>query len=102
MAVQIANAYGFNVKRISLMPAPVVPSSGPGSGFQGPWPYGPWSTAGGIAQPFAEYQGEQVFVLAANLAAAEAVLQAQYGADLGPVTGGGTLVYGALTTMTGS
>ena len=102
MAVQIANAYGFNVKRISLMPAPVVPSSGAGGGSSGFWPAGPWSTAGGIAQPFAEYQGEQVFVLAANEPAAYAVLQAQYGADLGPVTGGTTHVYGALTTMTGS
>lgn len=87
MAVQIVNTYGYNVKRISLS-APKNPAPGQSSPFlQGP--------EGG-------YTGEQVFVVAANQAAALAVLQAQFGADLGTVTGGGTHVYGCLTTMTGS
>lgn len=82
MAVQIANAYGFNVKRLSIMSQLPPPQMG--------------SAAGGA------YQGEQVYVLASSVPNAMAVLQQQYGTDLGPVTGGTTHVYGALTTMTGS
>lgn len=80
MAVQIANAYGFNVKRLSVMnglPAPYLGSA-------------------------SAYQGDQVYVLASSLPNAMAVLAAQYGTDLGPVSGGTTHVFGALTTMTGS
>lgn len=76
MAVQIVNGYGYCVKRVSVMAG-----SGPQSG---------------------QYEGEQVFVVAASPANAMAVLQAQYGADLGPVTGGGTWLPSAITTMTGS
>lgn len=44
-------------------------------------------------------RGDQVCVVAANPTAAYAVLQAQYGADLGTVTGGAALVPGAITTL---
>lgn len=80
MAVQIANAYGFNVKRLSVM-----------NGL--PFPYQGSAAA---------YTGDQVYVLASSLSNAMAVLQAQYGTDLGPVSGGTTHVFGALTTMSGS
>ena len=48
------------------------------------------------------YSGDQVYVVASSLANAMAVLQAQYGSDLGTVTGGTTHVYGGLTTMSGT
>lgn len=82
MAVQITNAYGFNVRRLSLIPTPPA-SQGPAVGQS-------------------SYTGDQVFVIASSLPNALAVLQAQYGADLGPVSGGNAHVTGALTTMTGS
>jgi hypothetical protein len=105
MAVQITNCYGYNVKRISLMAKPQAVYSGQGAGSTGPWLNpGGWTTAGGIAAlaGVGGYQGEQVFVIASSPANALAVLQAQYGSDLGPVTGGGTHIPGALTTMTGN
>jgi hypothetical protein len=46
--------------------------------------------------------GEQVYVSAIDLPGARAVLAAQYGADLGKVSGGAPLVFAALTTMTGT
>ena len=80
MAVQIANCYGFNVKRKSIM-----------NGL--PPPYQGSNMA---------YQGDQVFVVASSMPNALAVLAAQYGTDLGTITGGTTHVFGALTTMTGN
>ena len=80
MAVQIVNTYGFNVKRKSIM-----------NGL--PAPYQGSNMA---------YSGDQVYVVASSLANAQAVLQAQYGTDLGTVTGGTTHVYAALTTMSGT
>ena len=80
MAVQICNAYGFNVKRLSIMNGLPVPYQGSNMA----------------------YQGDQVYVIANSLANAQAVLQAQYGSDLGIVTGGTTHVFGALTTMSGT
>lgn len=76
MAIQTVNTYAFNVRRVSLH-GPVAAGSG-------------------------RYMGEQVYVTAKDLPTAIAVLQAQYGTDLGPYSGGGQLVTGALTTMTGS
>lgn len=80
MAVQIVNCYGFNVKRLSIM-----------NGL--PAPYQGSNMA---------YQGDQVFVVASSLPNAMAVLQAQYGTDLGIVSGGTTHVFGGLTTMSGN
>jgi hypothetical protein len=76
MATQVVSVYAFCVKRLSI-----IASSGDQSG---------------------QYQGDQVWVVAATDGGATAVLQAQYGADLGPVSGGGTPIVGAITTMTGS
>ena len=90
MAVQIVNGYAFNVKRLSLTPAGQVTQLTTGG-------FGPSNTAGMSA-----YEGEEVFVIAANPTNAYAVLQAWYGTDLGMVSGGATPVPGALTTMTGS
>jgi hypothetical protein len=45
------------------------------------------------------YMGEQVYVVATSLANAQATLTAQYGADLGVVTGGAALVPGAITQL---
>lgn len=80
MAVQIVNTYGFNVKRLSIL-----------NGIQDPY------RGSNMA-----YQGDQVYVVASSLANAKLVLAAQYGADLGPVTGGTTHVFGGLTTMSGT
>jgi hypothetical protein len=44
-------------------------------------------------------RGDQVYVVAATRDLAYAMLQAQYGADLGTVTGGAALVPGAITTL---
>lgn len=80
-----ANAYAFNVKRLSLMSTPNFIQPG---------------TATGVGAGLGAYEGDQVYVLASTLPNAMAVLQAQYGADLGPVSGGAALVTGALTTAT--
>jgi hypothetical protein len=79
MAVQTVNGYAFNVKRVSLTPAQTPSNAGMGG-----------------------YEGDEVFVIAANANNALAVLQQWYGTDLGTVSGGASIVYGALTTMTGS
>jgi hypothetical protein len=84
MSVQQANCYAYQVKRISLM------TQGPNQGAPQPG-YTPGA-----------YLGEEVFVFAASQAQAMVVLGQVYGSDLGPVTGGATLVPGAWTTMTGS
>lgn len=92
MAVQIVNTYAFCVKRISAL--------FPG-GASSPPPTNP-ALIGGSYNGAAAYEGEQVYVAASSLANAQAVLVAQYAADLGPVTGGAIKTPGVLTTMTGS
>lgn len=87
MPVQICNTYGFNVKRKSIQNSPISID-----------PKNPYQAAAGTAA----YSGDQVYVVASSLANALAVLQAQYGTDLGTVTGGTTHVFGALTTMSGT
>lgn len=79
MAVQAVNTYSFNVKRLSQM----VQTTSP--------------TALGPMNP--SYNGETAFVVATTPANALAVLTSFYGSDLGPVSGGATLVPNALTSL---
>jgi hypothetical protein len=73
MPVQTVNTYAFCVKRLSG-----ISSSGVQNG---------------------QYEGEQVYVVATSLANAQATLAANYGSDLGPVTGGAAKTPGAITQL---
>jgi hypothetical protein len=88
--MQVVNTYAFNVKRLSLM-------------MKAGQNVNPNTDAGVAASVgLAGYQGEQVYVSALTLPNALTVLGTQYGADLGPVSGGAIKTPGVLTTMTGT